>query len=136
MTSESHIVSETMLISAYALLQTCSKRLIQNAGVQSLWFRKQERDKGAWKEKLYYVIPDGKLFPERWKLSQKLLNKIGTGHTVEKFFSANTTLFARTTSFRKVLKSNFAHWVPKEKIGRLNRVLEMFLKTSKFPCYF
>ncbi|PIK42841.1 hypothetical protein BSL78_20311 [Apostichopus japonicus] len=42
-------------------------------------------EEGAGKGKRYYVIPDGKRFPEKRELAQKWLHNLGRGHTVDKF---------------------------------------------------
>ena len=136
-TSASHIVSVTMQLSAYEVMRATVHYtlLCKMPECQAFGCVNRRGEEGAGKGKRYYVIPDGKRFPEKRELSQKWLNNIGTGHTVNKFTFGKHKVVCenhfRPESFevdfraslmgekeRKILKSDavpevFIHRVPK-----------------------
>ena len=117
-----------------------------------------KRGEGNSKGKSFFVIPDGRKYPEKRELSQQWLHNIGTGHTVEKFsfgkhklvcedhfkpdcFKEDLQARLMGTVPKKILKEYavpeiFVHRRPKDDSGRADRAAKRSAKRVSTACTF
>ncbi|KAJ8049969.1 hypothetical protein HOLleu_02957 [Holothuria leucospilota] len=91
-------------------------------------------EEGAGKGKRYFVIPDGKKNPEKRELSQRWLNNIGTGHSVEKFTFGKHKVVCedhfRPECFEEDIRARLMGETPR-KILKPDAVPEIFVRVLK-----